>query len=103
MPLIGGLVIDKMGVRSGCFVFTFVLIIGQTIFMLGGTYENYLVMIGGRFVFGLGGECLVVSTSTVISQWFKASELAFALGLSITCSRLGSSVNSALTPYLYES
>lgn len=71
--------------------------------MLGGIYEKYWLMMLGRFVFGLGGECLVVSQSTVISQWFKANEIALALGLNITASRLGSSVNSALTPILYSS
>jgi nitrate/nitrite transporter NarK len=38
----------------------------------------------------------------VISQWFKDKELALALGLNITISRLGSSINSALTPYIFE-
>lgn len=103
LPLVGGLIIDKMGVRVGTFVFSSILILGQTIFMLGGYYEKYWLMMMGRFVFGLGGECLVVSQSTVISQWFKANEIALALGLNITASRLGSSVNSALTPILYSS
>ncbi len=103
LPLVGGLIIDKMGVSVGTFVFSSILILGQAIFMLGGIYETYWIMMLGRFVFGLGGECLVVSQSTVISQWFKANEIALALGLNITASRLGSSVNSALTPILYAS
>ena len=103
LPLVGGLVIDKMGVRVGTFVFTLIMIIGQSIFMLGATYETFWVMILGRFVFGMGGECLFVCQSTVISQWFKAKELALALGLNITVSRLGSSINGAITPIIYNS
>lgn len=67
LPLIGGLIVDKMGVRVGTFVFSLILVVGQAIFMIGCTYENYPTMMAGRFVFGLGGECLVVSQSTVIS------------------------------------
>ena len=71
--------------------------------MLGCIMESFWVLIAGRFIFGLGGECLCVCQSVVISQWFKEKELALALGLNITVSRLGSSINSALTPYLYQS
>lgn len=102
LPLVGGLIIDKMGVRIGTFCFTFILIIGQGVFMLGCSLELYWLMLVGRFVYGLGGECLCVSQSVVISQWFKAKELALALGLNITVSRLGSSANSAITPIIYK-
>jgi len=73
LPFLGGFLLDKIGVRYGIFMFTLVLIIGQfgktfflylfiyLVFMMGGFYENYDLMIIGRIIFGIGGECLVVS------------------------------------------
>lgn len=47
-------------------------------------------MLAGRFIFGLGGECMSVSQSAIISQWFKGKELSFAFGITLCVARLGS-------------
>ena len=36
-------------------------------------------------------------------MWFKGKELAFALGLNLSISRLGSVINAALVPSVYDS
>jgi len=61
LPLAGGIFLDKIGVRIGLLLFTLVLTIGQFIFMIGGNRNVYWLMLVGRFVFGLGGECMSVS------------------------------------------
>eukprot|EP00453_Perkinsus_chesapeaki_P004551 CAMPEP_0185924158 /NCGR_PEP_ID=MMETSP0924C-20121207/12111_1 /TAXON_ID=321610 /ORGANISM="Perkinsus chesapeaki, Strain ATCC PRA-65" /LENGTH=69 /DNA_ID=CAMNT_0028658841 /DNA_START=16 /DNA_END=222 /DNA_ORIENTATION=+ len=38
----------------------------------------------------MGGESLNVANSTIMTHWFRGKELAFALGSSLTLSRLGS-------------
>lgn len=57
-------------------------------------------MLAGRVVFGLGGECMSVAQSAIISAWFKGKELGFALGLNITVARLASVVGGVLIPSL---
>ena len=42
------------------------------------------------------------ATYTIIGQYFKGKELAFAMGIRQSFSRLGSSLNDILTPILYE-
>jgi hypothetical protein len=37
-------------------------------------------MLVGRAVFGLGGECLCVAQSVIVSNWFNEKDLALALG-----------------------
>jgi MFS family permease len=59
-------------------------------------------MLAGRVVFGLGGECMSVAQSAIISQWFKGKELGFALGLNITVARLASVFGGIITPRLIE-
>ena len=55
-------------------------------------------MIAGRAIFGLGGESISVAQSAIISVWFKKKELAFALGVNLSISRLGSVVMGATVP-----
>jgi len=57
-------------------------------------------MLAGRFIFGLGGECQFVCKSAIISQWFKGKELAFAFGINLSFSRLGSVAASFIEPRL---
>jgi MFS family permease len=55
-------------------------------------------MLVGRFIFGLGGECMTVAQSVIIANWFKGKEFSFAMGLSLSVSRLGSVLNGILLP-----
>ena len=80
-------------------------------FWLGGEYWNYAVMITGRVIFGIGGETLngkstlfnrIVCQSVIVGKWFKGKELAFALGLNISFSRLASFVNNVVEPRIYD-
>jgi len=81
LPLIGGIFLDKIGIRLGLVVFAFTILVGQTLFMIGGYTKTYWFMILGRVIFGLGGECLGVSISTITTQWFKGRELNLAIQL----------------------
>lgn len=36
-------------------------------------------------------------------MWFKGKELAFALGLNLSVARLGSVINAAIVPSIYDS
>lgn len=39
-----------------------------------------------------------VAQSAIVSKWFKGKELAFALGLNLSVSRIGSVINGAIVP-----
>jgi MFS family permease len=86
--------------RIGLILFTTILTVGQFVFALGGIGNKYGVMLAGRVVFGMGGECMSVAQSAIISAWFKGKELGFALGLNITVARLASVVGGVLIPSL---
>lgn len=58
-------------------------------------------MLLGRIIFGIGSESLTVSQTSIVSMWFKNQELAFALSLNFSTPKLGSSLNSLITPRLY--
>jgi len=87
MVLIGGIIIDKIGTRKSVFLFTVIIMIGALVTALKG---SIYVMAAGRLIFGLGAESMIVAITTIIAQWFKGRQLAFAFGLNLTVARLGS-------------
>ena len=42
-----------------------------------------------------------VAQSAIVSNWFKSKELAMALGLNLSVSRLGSVINGLIVPQVY--
>ena len=56
-----------------------------------------------RFVFGLGGESLNMALNTYIVTWFRGQELNLVLGLQLSLSRVGSTVNFLVMEKLYRS
>lgn len=111
LPLIGGVIIDKIGINFAIIFFSLLLVIGQGVFAISGFIGQanpgnsgtaFVVAIVGRVIFGLGGESLSVCQSTIVSRWFIGKELALALGINISVSRLGSVFNSYTMPPLAE-
>lgn len=98
LPAFGGIFLDKIGIRPGLLLFTTILTLGQFVCAAGVYYKSYALMLAGRVIFGLGGESMSVAQSAIVSVWFKGKELAFALGVNLSISRLGSVVNGATVP-----
>jgi len=87
MVLIGGIIIDRIGVKKGTLLFGALCFAGAVITALSGTLA---IMAFGRLVFGVGAESLIVSVTCAIAKWFKGKELSFAFGINLTIARLGS-------------
>jgi len=59
---------------------------------VGATVEKMWLMDLGRFVFGIGGESLVVVQSTYAVLWFKGKELNLVFGLQLSMATIVSSL-----------
>lgn len=103
LPILGGVFLDRIGMRQGLILFTSILTVGQLVFTMGGYQSNFDMMIAGRVIFGIGGESMCVAQSAIVSSWFKGKELAFALGINMSVTRLGAVLNSVVVPSLYDS
>lgn len=84
--LLGGAVIDRIGSKRAVLYFG---AIAAAAGVLIAVAPNYPVLLVGRFLFGIGSEPLSVAATTALARWFRGRELAFALGLNLTISRLG--------------
>jgi len=85
--LIGGILIDRLGVRRALLIFGCICLAGS---MLTAFSPRFEVMAGGRFLFGMGAESLIVAITAAVAKWFKGKELSFALGLNLMLARFGS-------------
>lgn len=104
MIIIGGIVLDKWGIRRAGIIFGSLATLGAAITAMAahGVFgESHRVqlnmMILGRVLFGSGLEVVcVVSTRTVV-KWFKGFELALAMAINMGFGRLGSAMGLALS------
>mmetsp|Transcript_2194 Transcript_2194/g.4888 ORF Transcript_2194/g.4888 Transcript_2194/m.4888 type:complete len:454 (-) Transcript_2194:84-1445(-) len=90
LPLFGGMFIDRMGVRIASFFFTTLVLLGSLLFSLGLWVKSVPMLVVARVLFGFGGESQNVASLSFISKWFAGRELAFALAINVSVSRLGS-------------
>lgn len=120
MAVVGGIILDKLGIRITGFAFIMLMAVGASItaygasdaFLSGGFgyafFNSFLtqyspalkMMYLGFFIFGLGAETSIVALSKVVVKWFKGKELALALGLNLAIGRLGTALALSLSPKL---
>ena len=87
MVLIGGIIIDRVGVKRATLLFGVLCFGGAVITAMTASLG---MMAAGRLVFGIGAESLIVAVTTTLAKWFKGKELSFAFGVNLTIARLGS-------------
>ena len=85
--LIGGILIDRFGLRQAFFLFSALCVMGAFLTALRG---NFYLMVTGRTVLGLGAESQIVAVTVALARWFKGRELSFAFGLNLTIARVAS-------------
>ena len=101
--LIGGILIDKLvGLRLGLLIFVSSVLVGQTIWGVGGLINNYFIMLVGRFFIGAGNELTVVICHAYKALWFK-EDLPIAFSIDIAFGRIGGTLALIIPQMIYES
>ncbi len=85
--LIGGIIIDRFGIRKSLLLFSALCVVGALLTSLKG---SFFLMVTGRTVVGLGAESQIVAVTTALARWFKGKELSFAFGINLTIARIAS-------------
>jgi len=107
MIIIGGVILDKWGLRTAGLAFGSLAVIGGSITAMAsaGFFGNdhgtqLTMMIIGRVMFGSGLQVVCVVATTAMVKWFKGYELALAMAINMGFGRLGSAMGIALSPDL---
>lgn len=105
MIIVGGIILDRWGIRLTGIVFGSAAALGGLLNALGAegiisddTGTRLLIMIIGRVIFGIGLEVSCVVVLRTLVKWFKGYELALAMALNVGFGRLGSTIGTALSP-----
>ena len=104
MLIIGGIILDKMGVRFTGLGAAIVMVTGTLIkywavsthsldgqMILGVKSQVFFAGIGFA-TFAVGVEVAGITVSKIIYKWFKGKELALAMGLEMATARLGTAL-----------
>jgi predicted MFS family arabinose efflux permease len=101
MLIIGGIILDKMGVRFTGVMAGIIMVVGVSLkywaisthqldgMMLFGWKAQVSVAALGFAIFGVGIEIAGITVSKVIVKWFKGKEMALAMGLEMAMARIG--------------
>lgn len=109
MLIIGGIILDKSGIRFTGLFFSLLMVIGGSLnyyaltdtFLNGGPgyafLNSFLTNISpslklasfGFALFGVGIEIIGVTASRTIVKWFKGKEMATAMALQVAIARMG--------------
>jgi nitrate/nitrite transporter NarK len=104
MLILGGIILDKMGVRFTGIMATSIMVIGTAIkywaistnTLDGHTIlgmKSQVVIAGlGFATFGVGVETAGITVSKIIVKWFKGKEMALAMGLEMATARIGTTM-----------
>ncbi|NOR88268.1 MAG: MFS transporter [Bacteroidales bacterium] len=122
MAVLGGVLLDKLGIRRTGFMFVGFMAFGAMLTAYGASkyysaggfgfnlFSSFLpnyspelkMMLVGRFFYGLGAETSIVVVSKILVKWFKGRDLALAFGLKVGFGRLGTFAALQLSPRISE-
>jgi len=120
MAILGGIILDKWGIRKTGFIFLSFVVLGAMTTAYGASdlfkpgafgysfmssiFSRYSpelkMMLLGRFLFGLGCETCYVTINKIMVKWFKGKELAFAFGINLAIARFGTATAFIFSPVL---
>jgi len=105
MIIVGGIILDRWGIRLTGIVFGGAAAFGGLLNALGAggvltsdPDSRLWIMVVGRMFFGIGLEVSCVVVLRTLVKWFKGYELALAMALNVGFGRLGSTIGTALSP-----
>ncbi len=101
MLILGGIILDKKGVRFTGKMATITMVVGTAVkfwaisthsldgMHIIGMKAQVVIAALGYAVFGVGVEVAGITVSKIIVKWFKGKELALAMGLEMASARVG--------------
>ena len=105
--IIGGIILDKMGLRFTGIMSASIMVIGaalkyyaiSTTFPEGATILGLRTQValaaGGFAIFAVGVEIAGITVSKIIVKWFKGYEMALAMGMQMAVARIGTAMAMA--------
>eukprot|EP01135_Chromosphaera_perkinsii_P000638 Nk52_evm5s147 gene=Nk52_evmTU5s147 len=89
LPLFGGIFIDRFGTGMGSLLPSTLILLGECVTAVSAQWNNFFLMVVGRFIYGAGAGVIVTAQQSIIAHWFsQGTGLGIAIGIQIAMSRL---------------
>ncbi len=103
--IIGGILIDKYGVRKMGSLFVGMMVGGAALvtYAISAGFEpqkSLIIAYIGYMLFGLGSEIAGVAVTRSIAKWYKGRNMALAMGIQLAIARLGTALAILIAPTL---
>ena len=108
MLIIGGVILDKMGMRFTGVMAASIMVVGATLkywavstetldgvmwhILWFDTKAQVFMAALGFAIFGVGVEVAGITVSKIVVKWFKGKEMALAMGLQVAVARMGTAL-----------
>ena len=116
MLFVGGIILDKMGVRFTGMLSCVLMLAGSaavygaitftspdpmwSVPLLGTIKRQVALAALGFAFFGIGYEMCGITVSKVVVRWFSGKEMALAMGLQVAMARLGTALALGFSPII---
>jgi hypothetical protein len=101
--LLGGYLIDRIGLRITAVLFTSLVVAGSTLMAMAEFFGLYWLAVVGRLFYGLGGESVYVCADAILCEYFDQRQLSIAMTLQAAFLNLGDLVTFSALPRISES
>lgn len=100
--LLGGYMIDRIGLRFTTLFFTALVVAGSVLMALAQQFGLYWLAVVARFVYGLGGESVYVCVDAILCEYFDQAQLSIAMTIQAAFLNLGDLVTFSGVPRIAE-
>jgi len=102
LPLVAGILFDKIGIKIGLTVFFSITIVGIGCQVIGGHLLNFNMMILGYTLYGLGAESSYIALYLILVKYFTHFEFSFANGMLEVLPLCAEYAGAAIVPFVYK-
>jgi len=101
-PIIGGLIVDFLGVNTALIIFAAFPFFGSFIMVVALLIPNYILFCFGYFTLALGGLNTRLAGAVLITKWFRPDQQGMVFGILAVADSVGSLLDASITPRLLE-
>ncbi|KAL1915284.1 uncharacterized protein VTP21DRAFT_6742 [Calcarisporiella thermophila] len=94
LPLLGGMIIERFGIKTSSILFTSIILLGQTLVLMSVYGGNVEGMVIGFCVFGVGAGPIVTVMETIFVRFARNKNVSLVMGLGLSAGKIAGFIAS---------
>jgi MFS family permease len=101
LPLVAGIIFDKIGIRFGLTIFFSFVVAGLAVLTVAGGALSFKYLLAGYGLVGFGTESSYIALDLILFKYFTNIEFAFANGLVEVIPLISEYSGASAAPFFY--